>query len=186
VQIAAHKRSQAVDFRLSADQVGPHRAGIASARRAWCRDVCSRVMRGGSRRLPRSYADPPYPRIALWRAFGHIADLIQGATLALQSTTTKERQMETGIRMMMATAALALVVGCTTVAPQADRIRTTREAAEVASCKPVGSVQSTPPYMFPGDDMKQIRNQALPLGADTILITSPRLVFTSGVAYKCG
>jgi hypothetical protein len=38
---------------------------------------------------------------------------------------------------------------------------------------------------MPGDDLKQLRNQALPLGADTILLTSPRLVSTAGVANRC-
>lgn len=82
--------------------------------------------------------------------------------------------------------AAAACTACTTVAPQAEKIRITRDSAEVAKCKAIGSVASTPPYIMPGDDLKQIRNQALPQGADTILITTPRFVSTQGVTYKCG
>ena len=87
---------------------------------------------------------------------------------------------------LFAPLAIALVSACTTVAPQAEKIRITRESADVANCKAIGSVQSTPPYIMPGDDFKQIRNRALPQGADTILITTPRFVSTQGVCYKCG
>lgn len=80
---------------------------------------------------------------------------------------------------------VAALSACTTVAPQANDVRVTRETADVASCHPVGSVRSVPPYILPGDDFKQLRNQSISLGADTILVTSPRLVMTSGVAYRC-
>jgi hypothetical protein len=71
------------------------------------------------------------------------------------------------------------------MAPGAKEIAITRSMAEVEHCKPLGAVQSVPPYVIPGDDLKQLRNQSVPLGADTILLTSPRLVSTAGIAYRC-
>jgi hypothetical protein len=78
-----------------------------------------------------------------------------------------------------------LLCACTTMAPGAKEIPVTRNTSDVQSCKPVGSLHSVPPYIMPGDDLKQIRNQAVGLGADTILLTGPRLVSTAGVAYRC-
>jgi hypothetical protein len=78
-----------------------------------------------------------------------------------------------------------IMCGCTTMAPGAKEIPVTRNIADVQSCKSVGSLNSVPPYLLPGDDLKQLRNQAVGLGADTILVTSPRLVSTAGVAYRC-
>ena len=85
-------------------------------------------------------------------------------------------------------AGIALVTGitaCTSLAPQASAVVTTREAATVSNCHAVGNVASIPPYILPGDDLKQLKNQAVGLNADTVLLTGPRLVSTQGVAYKC-
>lgn len=77
-----------------------------------------------------------------------------------------------------------LTAACTTLAPHAEDIRVTSEANDVKSCAAVGSVRSVPPYVMPGDDLKQLRNQSLALGADTLLVDS-RVVFSSGAAYRC-
>ena len=61
----------------------------------------------------------------------------------------------------------------------------TRDVAAVEHCKALGSVASAPPYVLPGDDLKQLKNQALGLGANTVLLTGPRFVSTAGVAYQC-
>jgi len=86
---------------------------------------------------------------------------------------------------LLLVAASVLTSACTTLAPTAQGIPTTRDAAQVASCKAVGNVASTPPYILPGDDLKQIKNQAAGLGGDIVLITSPRIVSTQGIAYQC-
>jgi hypothetical protein len=83
-------------------------------------------------------------------------------------------------------AALLVLTGCTTLAPGAREIRITRDTAWVRGCKAVGPVQSSPPYVLPGDDLKQIRNQAVALGANAVLLTGPRILHTAGVAYRCG
>lgn len=81
--------------------------------------------------------------------------------------------------------ALAALVGCTTLAPGAREVTITRDTGQVANCKALGSVNSIPPYMLPGDDLKQLKNKSIGVGADTVLITSPRLVSTAGIAYRC-
>ena len=80
---------------------------------------------------------------------------------------------------------VAAVAGCTTLAPGAKDVRITRNTADVESCKALGPVQSVPPYILPGDDLKQVRNQSIAVGADTILLTGPRIISTAGVAYRC-
>jgi hypothetical protein len=77
------------------------------------------------------------------------------------------------------------VSGCTTLAPTAVNISTTRDGAAVVNCQAVGNVASVPPYILPGDDLKQVKNQAAGLGGDTVLLTGPRLVSTQGIAYRC-
>ncbi len=74
---------------------------------------------------------------------------------------------------------------CTTLAPTAQTVSTTRDAMVVTNCKAVGNVASIPPYILPGDDLKQIKNQTVGLGGNTVLITGPRLVSTQGIAYSC-
>ncbi len=92
---------------------------------------------------------------------------------------------------MKIAAAAALIVtlssGCaTTLAPGASEIVMTRKPADVEHCSPLGSVQSAPGE-FPGNDIRELRNQAVGAGADTVLITSS--VFsnngTGGLAYRC-
>jgi len=80
---------------------------------------------------------------------------------------------------------VASLFGCTTAAPGGHDVRVTRNAAEVEHCKPVGAVQSLPPYALPGDDMEQIRNRTIAVGADTVLLNTSRKASTSGVAYRC-
>jgi outer membrane lipoprotein SlyB len=89
------------------------------------------------------------------------------------------------MRLSIAIVAAALSTGCTTLAPHAEDVRTTSHAEEVAHCTAMGSVRSVPPYIMPNEDLKQLRNKAVALGADTVLITGPRLISTAGIAYKC-
>jgi|HubBroStandDraft_6_1064221.scaffolds.fasta_scaffold279918_2 hypothetical protein len=88
------------------------------------------------------------------------------------------------MKIKLAAAALVLS-GCTTMAPRADQVSIVTDPALVQHCAAVGNVTSTPPYVLPGDDLKQLRNQAAGLGADTVLRTGPRIVSTQGVAYRC-
>ena len=81
-----------------------------------------------------------------------------------------------------------LASGCTTtLAPGAREILVTRKSADVQHCSPLGSVQSTGQSVVPGDDVKELRNQAVGMGADAVLVTSPIISQsgTSGLAYRC-
>lgn len=84
--------------------------------------------------------------------------------------------------------ALLVVVACfactTAVVPEAEHIKTTRNVDDIKNCQIVGTVEARPPFVWPGDDVKQLKNKAAPLGADTILITN-RVGTIVGVAYRC-
>lgn len=90
------------------------------------------------------------------------------------------------MKKLLLLAIASVLAGCTTLAPGADAVRITHDPAQVASCKAVGSVLSSPPYVMPGDDLKQMRNEATALGGNVILRTGPRVLATRGVAYRCG
>jgi hypothetical protein len=86
-----------------------------------------------------------------------------------------------------ATLSVTLCSACvTTLAPGASDIIVTRKPADVEHCSPLGTVGSAAQGL-PGDDIRELRNQAVGAGADTILITSPILSTsgTSGLAYRC-
>jgi hypothetical protein len=80
---------------------------------------------------------------------------------------------------------VASLLGCTTTAPGGQDVRVTRNAAEVEHCRPIGAVQSVPPYALPGEDMEQIRSRTIAVGADTVLLNTSRKASASGVAYRC-
>jgi hypothetical protein len=88
------------------------------------------------------------------------------------------------MRKILLLNALALA-GCTTMAPHADQVAIVTDPIAVEKCSALGNVASDPPYIMPGDDLKQLRNQAAGLGADTVLRTGPRIVSTKGIAYRC-
>jgi hypothetical protein len=67
--------------------------------------------------------------------------------------------------------------------PKSIRIVRTRE--EVAQCQLLGEISAHPPYIWPGDDFKQLRAKAAPLGADTVLVPGKRIGSVEGIAYRC-
>jgi hypothetical protein len=79
---------------------------------------------------------------------------------------------------------VAALLGCTTAAPGGNDVRVTRNATDVEHCKPIGAVQTVPPYALPGDDLQQIRAKTVAVGADTVLLNASR-VSTAGIAYRC-
>ena len=89
------------------------------------------------------------------------------------------------MRLIASVIAVFLFAGCTTaVVPQAEAIRVTRNKAEIAQCQILGTVEAHPPFVWPGDDVKQLKNKAAPLGADTVFVTNSVGTIV-GVAYKC-
>jgi hypothetical protein len=93
--------------------------------------------------------------------------------------------MEIILRFAAVVAFGVATAGCATVvlAPGAERVRVTTNAAEVVPCKPVGNVKALSESPF--DGMATIRNQALGLGANTIFVTAYVSGSEQGVAYNC-
>jgi hypothetical protein len=79
---------------------------------------------------------------------------------------------------------VASLLGCASSGPGSD-VRVTRNVADVERCRPIGAVQSVPPHAVPGDDLQQIRERTIAVGADTVLLNGPRRDITVGVAYRC-
>ena len=75
--------------------------------------------------------------------------------------------------------------GCASSGSVSHGVRVTRNAADVERCKHIGAVQSVPPYSLPGEDLERIRNRAVAIGADTVLLDTPRGDSRFGVAYRC-
>ena len=75
--------------------------------------------------------------------------------------------------------------GCVTVAraPGAEKVKITKEASDVASCKAVGNVKS--PLIGYDATNATLQNQALGLGGNTVFVTGPEGQSVAGVAYSC-
>jgi hypothetical protein len=91
----------------------------------------------------------------------------------------------------VAAASATLIVGCATVvvAPGADKIRLTVNAADVTTCKAVGNIKT--PEVSPGlvngfYAEKQFRNLAVGLGSDVALVTEGTVsIPVTGIGYRC-
>jgi hypothetical protein len=70
------------------------------------------------------------------------------------------------------------------VSVSAHAVDVAKDAAAVASCTVIGQVSSTPPYILPGADVRQMKKLADAMHADTLLVVS-RGVVSKGVAYRC-
>ena len=78
-----------------------------------------------------------------------------------------------------------VLTGCATLPDAAKNIGITRNVHAVEGCTATGTVEATPPFILPNDDIRQVKSQALVQGADTILLQGMRLIITRGIAYKC-
>jgi hypothetical protein len=75
--------------------------------------------------------------------------------------------------------------GCTTMAlaPGAEQVKVTRNAADVAGCHAVGNV-AVDSNATQHDWDTQLRNKTLGLSGDVLFLTSV-LAATEGIAYRC-
>lgn len=90
-----------------------------------------------------------------------------------------------GQRLALVGLIISLMVLSAAVARAADLpIKVTKLSSDVAACKSLGVVRSSPPYWKRNADLKDMQTQALALGADTLLITS-RGISAMGIAYWC-
>jgi hypothetical protein len=89
-------------------------------------------------------------------------------------------------RWLAAVAVMGLgTAACVTVAlaPGAEKVKITKNASDVASCKPVGNVKS----LLDGDEAinATLQNQTLGLGGNTVFVTGAAGQSVAGVAYSC-
>ena len=77
--------------------------------------------------------------------------------------------------------------GCAqvTLAPGADQIKVTRVPSDVASCVAVGNVDGEVGSGLEIDGIRQLQNQTVGVGGNTVLVTSD-LPPQKGIAYRCG
>jgi hypothetical protein len=75
--------------------------------------------------------------------------------------------------------------GCVNIAlaPGAEKVKITKTASDVASCKAVGNVLSKP--MGPTATNADLQNKTLGLGGNTIFVTAATGDAVEGVAYSC-
>src|SRR6266851_4700198 len=93
-------------------------------------------------------------------------------------------------KLFLAVPSCLLLMCCTTtLLPQAESVRWTKNPEEVRDCQLLGPVQAEPPFGTPDSPHIKLRNEAAALGGDTVLQTSgANLLGKSwkGYAYKCG
>jgi hypothetical protein len=87
------------------------------------------------------------------------------------------RQFGCGCIALVLSAALS---GCVTLAPGADKVKLTSNAADVKGCVAVGNVK-TDAQNDPLDVDNTLRNQAVGLNADVVFRTG----LGAGVGYRC-
>ena len=97
---------------------------------------------------------------------------------------TTPRRPGRRLRASILFAAAAAVSGCASVAQDSDSVRLTRSSADVTGCREIGYVQSWLSLSF-RDARVQLRNRAVAVGGNTILVTSP-FGETTGTVSECG
>lgn len=81
---------------------------------------------------------------------------------------------------------VVLVSRCETLAPEAQAVKLTSTAEDVAGCKILGTVESVPPYVGPNDGVNQLKNKAAGMGGNVVFLTSSGgMRGRSGMAYLC-
>jgi uncharacterized protein (TIGR02246 family) len=86
----------------------------------------------------------------------------------------------------VAVAACVFAVGCKTVsvAPGAEQVKLTSNAADVAGCTSLGSIDAMSSMLTDPDAERQLVNQTFTLGGNVLLFGSS--LRRSGTAYACG
>ena len=68
--------------------------------------------------------------------------------------------------------------------PGANNVKITRNAADVESCTPLGNVVGLTDTNYVRDNRREMQNQAVDLGADTLLLAAGKDP-PKGTAYRC-
>jgi hypothetical protein len=91
------------------------------------------------------------------------------------------------IRYFVSLAFACISAGCAnvTLAPGADQIKVTRVPTDVASCVAVGNVDGENGSVLTSDGIRQLQNQTVGVGGNTVLVTSDTPL-QKGIAYRGG
>ena len=68
--------------------------------------------------------------------------------------------------------------------PGAERVVITRHIADVASCTVLGNVDGLTESNYVRDERREMQNQTVDLGGDTLLLTG-EMNPPKGIAYRC-
>jgi hypothetical protein len=76
--------------------------------------------------------------------------------------------------------------GCVGIpsAPGAEHVKMTHKEEDVADCTPLGPVVGLTDSNYVSDERREMQNQAIDLGADTLLLTR-EIDPPKGTAYRC-
>jgi hypothetical protein len=91
------------------------------------------------------------------------------------------------LHLALALALCLLSVGCIVSIPSepgAENVTMTHKEADVASCAALGNVVGLTDTNYVRDERREMQNQAVGLGGDTILLTRDRDP-PKGTAYRC-
>lgn len=91
------------------------------------------------------------------------------------------------LRLALRFALCAMSAGCVVSVPSepgAENVIMTHKEADVASCTPVGNVVGLTDTNYVRDERREMQNQAVELGGDTLLLTRERDP-PKGTAYRC-
>jgi len=108
--------------------------------------------------------------------------------MGLFKNVPTEPDMKMTLCASLVAAGIALSTGCanTPLAPGADKVKITRSADDVASCKPVGNIHLDCENTINVGTEPIARNQAIGLGGNTVFVTGGTLgAICGGVAYSC-
>jgi hypothetical protein len=91
------------------------------------------------------------------------------------------------LRLAVLPALSLLFAGCilsVASAPGAENVRMTHDEADVAACTPVGNVVGLADTNYVRDERREMQNQTVDLGGDTLLLTKEKDP-PKGTAYRC-
>lgn len=139
-----------------------------------------------SERSPRTPSNMRVQRTRRLALLGRSLRSLGSPLSALPLDASPER-CRRGLRNVLATVTLiaALLPACVSLAPEAKLVKVTKKPADVAGCKILGTVESSPPYVGPKDGMHQMQNKVAGLGGNVLFVTSYNVTGT-GMAYRCG
>ena len=99
----------------------------------------------------------------------------------------KRRKHLSNLHLALLLAVSLLSAGCFVSIPSepsAENVTMTHKEADVASCTVLGNVVGLTDTNYVRDERREMQNQAVGLGADTILLTRDRDP-PKGTAYRC-